>query len=249
VILIDINKFANIKKYGNEYKLTLLKCLPSGKCGGFKEKVNDEKMDCNIKRAKAKIFEIAACNEWEWFITGTLDKEKYDRVDIETYIKDLTKFIGNQRVKHKAALKYLLIPELHNDGVSWHFHGLLKGQSEDALRKFTLVEKLPNRIRKLIKSGRVIYDWPDYSDKFGYVTMERVQNKQAISRYITKYLNKDLATSGRYSKQLYYRSRGLEGCQEIKKGLLQIAPDKWDYVNDYIKILWIKAEDVNKYVR
>jgi len=251
VIIIDLGKFANIKRYGNEYKLTLLKCLPSGSCGGYREKVNDYKLDCNIKRAKSKIFELSACNEWDYFITGTLDKGKYDRTDLEKYIKDLSQFFRNQRRKYNTDIKYLIIPELHQDGESWHFHGLVKGQLAGAIRQFGLTENLPYRLRKLISDGRVIYDWKDYRNKFGYVTLEQVRSHEAISRYITKYLNKELARSGekRYGRQLYYRSRGLRQAEQIKKGLLAVAPDNWDYENDYVKILWFNSDVVNNYVK
>jgi len=51
--------------------------------------VNDEKLDESIIRAKNKIFELAFCNPWQYFFTGTLNPKLYDRTDLKKYHKDL----------------------------------------------------------------------------------------------------------------------------------------------------------------
>ncbi len=47
--------------------------------------VNDEKLDESIIRAKNKIFELAFCNPWQYFFTGTLNPKLYDRIDLQKY--------------------------------------------------------------------------------------------------------------------------------------------------------------------
>ena len=42
---------------------------------------------------KAVLFELAFCNPWEFFFTGTLDKNKYNREDLDKFHKDFTRFI------------------------------------------------------------------------------------------------------------------------------------------------------------
>ena len=50
--------------------------------------VNENKLDDNIARAKDRIFDLAYCNPWQYFFTGTLDASKYNRQDLEKFHKD-----------------------------------------------------------------------------------------------------------------------------------------------------------------
>ena len=52
--------------------------------------VNDTKLEESISRAKRVIYEIARCNEWDFFITLTVNSKKYDRTDLDKFHKDLT---------------------------------------------------------------------------------------------------------------------------------------------------------------
>ena len=60
------------------------------------------------------IYELAACNPWDWFVTFTLDKNKYDRTNLPKFQKDLSQFIRDFRKKTGAQVKYMLIPEQHS---------------------------------------------------------------------------------------------------------------------------------------
>ena len=240
-----------IKKYGDLYKLTLHKVIREA---GWEEindssvleaktKKNTVKLDNNISRAKSRIFEIAMCNDWDYFITCTLDKQKYERTDLDAFRKDLAHFIRNQRIKYQCDIRYLLIPELHSDGKSWHMHGLLGGVKDDMIADFD--NTVPMKIRILGYKN-----YPDYAKKFGYVSMGTIKNKDAIAKYITKYINKDIQKSvTELGKHLYYCSRGLNKAVKIKQGILRDYPAQWHYENDYVKIYWCKEfEEVNKYI-
>ena len=41
--------------------------------------VNNNKINESILRSKTKIFELAFCNPWDWFFTGTINPNKQDR--------------------------------------------------------------------------------------------------------------------------------------------------------------------------
>ncbi|HZK70745.1 MAG TPA: hypothetical protein VFD03_04375 [Clostridia bacterium] len=255
--VIYSKEVAIIKRYDDKYKLTLYNCL---RANGWEDKKpnhdriwenisksppggGDHKMQNNISRARAKIFELSMCNEWEYFITMTLDKEKYKRDDLEKFQKDLTIFIRNFRRDKSPGLKYLFIPELHHDGINWHIHGLIKGLDEKYLSKF-IKGIHPN---KLVKSE--FLNWQDYSDKFGFISLGIIENHEATAKYITKYISKDLDKSVKeLSKHLYYCSQGLKGAEVIKKGTLLKVPDVWEFRNDYVSIIWIDASEVNSYV-
>ena len=242
MIKIEIRKYANIKKYGDYYKLTAFNYMPCTKNEPTGE-VNDTKLSCNISRAKSRIFELALCNPWDYFITATLNKEKYDRTNLKKYQKDLSRFIRNQRSKNGSQLKYLLIPELHSDNVSWHMHGLIRGVSEQMLSEFD-PDKHP---LKLIVGG--YKNWQDYESKFGFVSLGQIKNGQAVSGYITKYITKDTQKNvTEVGSRMFYSSQGLKGAEVIKKGTLATLPAQWDFSNDYVNILWIPKEEVNKYV-
>ena len=92
-------------------------------------------------------------------------------------------------------------------------HGLIRGIPFDALRPFNLSEKLPKYIRDKLTQGWLVYDWPDYRKRFGFVDIEPVRSRDAAARYITKYLTKDitLVTSQelKSGKHLYFHTRGL----------------------------------------
>lgn len=39
------------------------------------QQVNDTKLDNNFSRARSMVLQYALCNPWEYFFTGTLDRE------------------------------------------------------------------------------------------------------------------------------------------------------------------------------
>lgn len=239
-----------LKKYNdNTYKLIFFKFGISP--GGYEKnesKVNAaliqnrnmEKLESNISRTRSRIWEYAACNQFDAFITLTLDKSKMNRYDLEEYIKELGQFIRDNRKSKKSNIQYLLIPEKHKDG-AWHMHGLIKGINSDELVPFTLQDKIPVKIKNLIRKGRIIYNWIPYSEKFGWVTLEEVHNQEAVSKYITKYIKKDVGVSvTELNKKSYYCSRGLNKSELIKKGTFPTQLRKalnFNFENDYVGII------------
>jgi hypothetical protein len=241
--LPKVTKHFNIKQYNADvYKITEFKTpffMPGREDYRSSENrnINEEKLDNNISRAKSMIFEYAACNEFDYFVTFTLSKDKHDRYDLTGFIKKLGQDIRDLRKRKGIDIKYLLIPEPHKDG-AWHMHGLIKGIPLEQLELFTLEDKLPNRLLDMIKKGRKIYNWPLYSEKYGFCTLEKVRSQIAISKYITKYISKALRVelSREKEKKLYYNTKGLSTALEVYRGLynpkIDIVPD---YENEYVK--------------
>lgn len=60
-------------------------------------KKNDVKLDSNFSRARSMVLQYALCNPWEYFFTGTLDRQKFDRYDLDTYAARLMQFIRDKR--------------------------------------------------------------------------------------------------------------------------------------------------------
>ena len=239
---------AILRSFGDyEFKLTRCRCvrtkgveLPEG---FYKEKgsVNDKKLMDNIARARSAVREIGLCNLWEWFVTITIDPAQYDRHNLKKFHKDLAHWIRDYNRKHGTSIRYLFIPEQHEDG-AWHEHGLLMGLPLEHLTAFTLSDHLPYYILNKLKKGLPVYNWPAYAKKFGFVDIEPIRSRGAAVNYITKYITKDMNRSvSEVGAHLYYASQGLKRSQEVKRGIMSadILPD---FENEHCKINWFGGD-------
>lgn len=132
-----------------------------------------------IRRAKNKIFDIALCNDWEWFATLTFD-DKNNRYDNKQISKAVKTWCRNMVNRHN--LKYILVPELHKDGAI-HLHGLISGDV-GASKAFT-----PNN-KPIFQNRKRVYNIGRWSG--GFSTATKVKDNLAVSKYITKYITKDI---------------------------------------------------------
>lgn len=209
--------------------------------------VNECKLDANISRAKQKIFEYAYCNDWDYFFTGTLDGNKYDRTNLEKFHADITQFVRDQRKKYGTDIQFLLIPERHEDLKSWHMHGFFKGVPAEALHRFKIGDKMGKSLAEKVKKGDEVYKWNDYDKKFGFCDLEPIKNQEAVSKYVTKYVTKQLGALVQViNAHIYYCSRGLNTAALKKKGTitkpLVIAPYS-QYHNDHVDISWYEYSE------
>lgn len=179
---------------------------------------NDKKLENNLSRARSKVFEYALCNDFKYFVTLTLDKNKYDRYDLKKFIKDLGKLIQNHFNRKKIEFKYILIPEMHKDG-AWHLHGL-----------FT---SIPDKYLEINKNGYL--DFKLYSERFGYCSLSEIRDKVKCATYITKYITKEMGDNIEKNHKSYYCSRGLNTAQKVFEGNLDEEID-CDFQNDYVQI-------------
>lgn len=213
---------------------------------GTEKKITTEnvgKLEASISRTRSTIFELSMCNEWEYFVTLTLNPEYHDRQDLNNYKKKLSTWIKNYNRIHKTNIKYLLIPEQHADGKSWHMHGLIMGLPEKHLHKFTEQERLPIKILIELKRGHQVYTWEAYAKTFGYISISKTRHIESVSKYITKYITKDLAkTRIGLNDHLYYCSQGLKRAELIYTGQLTKELDE-DYSNEYVKIKTLQSFD------
>lgn len=208
--------------------------------GGIKRNrnINDEKLCNNLIRAKMKVFEYAMCNNFDYFVTLTLNGNKYNRYNLDKFIKDLGQFIRDYRKKYCVDIQYILIPERHQDE-AWHMHGLMKGILEKHLR--------------VNENGHK--EWEAYTKKFGYMSIDNIRNKDAVSKYITKYISKSI-DGGKgvteKNKKLYYASRGLRTAEIIKRGMLsavEVELIPWEYENEYVKTVVLSHEELDKIIK
>lgn len=142
--------------------------------------------DRGARRAKKRLFELCMCNEFDTFITLTLDRRKIDRYDIKAVTKKLNVWLDN-RVRRKG-LRYVLVPELHKDGAI-HFHGLV---NSEALQLVDSGHK--------DKKGRDIFNVTDW--KMGFTTAVKVdENYRRVCNYVSKYITKQYGGGGKGANQ------------------------------------------------
>lgn len=184
----------------------------------------------NLVRTASKIEELGLCNRWAFFGTITINPQNGRRDDLgDIYKRFCRDYIRNKRdylrrfCKKKnlslddANFTYLIVPELHADGFSYHLHGLfdigdlwadtfLDYNSEIGKRK------LPKYIKEnSSEPGRLFYS-SEIQEKFGWNVFEIIRDKRAAVRYLLKYIRKgmrDVAKTVDSEKNLYWHSLGL----------------------------------------
>ena len=148
----------------------------------------------SMKRAKAKVFDYAMSNSWDYFVTLTFNKEKVDRYDYDSCVKAMKSFLKYAR-RRNPDFKYILVPELHEDG-AFHFHGL-----------FADCPNLPmTDSGHKDKKRRTVYNIDGY--KYGFTTVTKVTDSKAAGNYMTKYITKALCAVSKGRKR-YWKSRNL----------------------------------------
>lgn len=200
--------------------------------------VNEEKLSNNVARARAMIFDLAYCNPWQFFFTGTIDGTKHDRTDLDNIMKKFSQWVRDLKRRKGYDIEYLLIPELHFDGVSWHLHGFLKGLPDSELEQFKIGDVMGAGIARKVKKGEEVYNWPAYAKRFGFCDLEPIRNHEACAKYVTKYITKELSRSvSDVGAHMYYRSKGLKTPEKVLQGTFGGYIEA-DYEGDYCSVLF-----------
>ncbi len=143
----------------------------------------------SMARTVNKVYAIARGNAWEWFCTFTFSPEVVDRYDYAAVSGLMHRWLDSCR--HQSSdMQYMVVPELHKDG-AFHFHGLFS--------KCGGVLKLSH-----FRDG--VYNIRSFL--YGHTTALIVVNPDAASRYISKYITKDLCAVSA-GKRRYWASRNV----------------------------------------
>lgn len=202
------------------------------------KRLSGERMLESLSRSKRLIWEYARCNEWDYFVTLTIDPEKYDRKNLRAIYCDMSRMLAklNQSVTgenwgRQRKIEYVIVPELHKDGCV-HFHGLMRGFHKSDLRY--------NEHNKL--------EWRHWRDNFGFMNMEPVRDRKKVASYVTKYITKDLKNAvTRSGDHVFYASHGLKKAVELYRGYGEYTGE-WDYSHPdgYIYIKTLTREQLEK---
>lgn len=196
-------------------------------------------------RSKNKIIEYALNNNWNYFVTITIDKKLHNRTNYKELTKRLRKYLNNYKNRYDHNFKYILIYEPHkkkeiNGKNAIHYHGLFYIENENYFNlKF-----------KKRKGKALIYQSLKIRDLYGINNFTLIYNNgEFLSYYISKYITKNINKSIILSKR-YFNSTGLNGyIKDITSGSVENRfldlGLKADYKNKFVKKYRFTYEEYN----
>lgn len=220
--------------YGDSsyYRLVLPKT--NRKCYTLSEIANELNEDGHIKtfsgeidrislsRTKRNIREICLSNDFEYFVTFTVNSKNADRFSLDECQDLIRKRLKSYKKRICKDLKYILITEKHKNG-AFHFHGMMKGLRESDF----YINKNGFLSNKMF-------------DKVGFNSFCKIAGNYArCCNYIIKYITTDCVKNS--SNQVYFCSRGLRKADKFD---VKIDTElEYTFENDYVKILDFNAEE------
>ena len=190
----------------------------------YNDIVNKEEVErISLSRTKRNIREIALCNNFDYFLTFTINSKNCDRFSLDACQNTLKKLIKAYKRKYND-FSYVIITEKHKNG-AFHFHGLCKGLNNNDL---------------YINNN--CYLSSHFFDKLGFNSFSMIKDYNKCCNYITKYITKDCVKNSH--NQIYIVSRGLKKANRIELKELIDSSIQWDFTNDYCCIKNIKEQEL-----
>lgn len=191
------NKVEIIKKLN---KLTFLKEDRAKRERLLKElepKINIADIKHSARRARQNLYDICLCNDFQYFVTFTYDKEKIDRYNDEKTRRAFSIWANNIR-KIYPDMYYVAVCEYHEKG-ALHYHLLVGGiKWEDLKPEFWKLDK------KTLAPIYTVGAWP-----WGYSTVSRIRNGEAAKHYICKYITKQHFDERFFNKRRFHTSHNI----------------------------------------
>lgn len=159
------------------------------------EKKKEHSINSSLSRSINAIYNISRSNVWDWFFTFTFNPDSVDSYNYNDCVQCLSKWLNNVR-RTCPDIRYLIVPEKHESG-RFHFHGLFA-----CCDNLGFVDS-----GKKTKKGQVIFNISKY--KYGFTTATRIDDNAKATKYICKYINKDLISDS-FNKKRYWVSRNVE---------------------------------------
>jgi hypothetical protein len=185
---------------------------------------NEDNLERSLRRSKQLVADYALNNPFELFSTFTFSPKKTaNRQDPDLVKSQMSNWLKNQQTR-TGKFAYLIVPELHKDGKSLHFHALFAGYEGVLLDSG---EKI---------NGRKAYNFKSYT--LGINSAVRIDNIEAVSSYIRKYITKDMPQF--HGKHRYWATKSL------MRPRTEDNPDEWYlretaqkvYVSEYGRTLF-----------
>lgn len=226
-----------IQKENSDKEEFLKKCYAddSEKAKEEIEKLRQKKRSISsyssTQRTKKTILEYLLSNQWEFFCTFTFNPALVDRTDFYEVSQKLSKWLQHLKERYAHDLMYVVVPELHSDGRSYHFHAVMSNVGKMQLMPF--YHKNDNGISSQVftKSGQEIYVINHW--RYGYSTAIELEHNAdsstKIAYYMTKYITKDLC-SNTLNRRRYWVSRST-----VSKPIEEFLNIDFDNIDYYIK--------------
>lgn len=155
------------------------------------------------RRAKAAIKDLILCNDFDCFVTLTLDAAQIDRDDYGAVMKKLNRYLDNRVRRH--GLIYLGVAELHKKG-GIHYHLLCNSEALQLVDSGTVSckgHKKPIKVATADRYGipaadrHTVYNVQDW--RLGFSTAIMTYGpRAAVANYIGKYIAKGCKVGGRW---------------------------------------------------
>lgn len=184
-----------------------------------------ESSRCSLSRTKRRIKEICLCNEFEFFVTLTINSKNADRFNLDEVQSTLRNKFRTYKRYYSKDFKYIFITEKHKDG-AFHFHGMMKNIDEND-----------------IYINDFGYYSSHYFDKLGFNSFSKIVDYNKCCSYIMKYITKDCVRNS--SGSIFFHSQGLKKCD-----IFSFSPsndkiiDKFvTFSNDYVDCFDFNVND------
>lgn len=142
-----------------------------------------ESVRCSLSRTRNRILKIALSGNFKYFATFTFNSLYVDRYSYD----DCAKFMMEWLHSLPPNTQYIVVPELHKDG-AYHFHGLFSD------------------IKELNYAGNFkigdVFHCPSFT--FGFHSFCPISDPVRVSRYIVKYISKELIAVAPGRKRYWY---------------------------------------------
>ena len=198
----------------------------------------------SISRTKQMIYRICRSNIWDYFVTITFDPQRVNRQNYDSILSITTEYLKALKRKYKDFV-YILVPELHSDGVSWHMHGLFKNIPDTELL-FS---------GKYDDNGLEIYNLKHKF--FGWTTLTKVKDNDRVTMYMCKYITKMMFDQSKNRKRYIASHNCIKPVEnnyfvQDPQRIVKFIQDKLTYVktlefNDS-RITYLELDNANYYL-
>lgn len=182
----------------------------------------------SVSRLKSRVQELILCNEWNCFVTFTLDKSKRERNSLESF-DALTRHLKYVRQTRCPELRFMLLLEQHKNG-GYHGHALMYLPADFISNEF-------------IVNDNGYFEWLDISCRFGFMSIKPYDGTLRACNYVTKYVTKDLI-SGRVLRT----SKGLNKPFVIRNLSIGITSNVSNvYRSEYVITVLLSVDSFENY--
>ncbi|GHU74047.1 hypothetical protein FACS1894188_01150 [Clostridia bacterium] len=223
--------------------------------------IADERFKQSIIRSKSNVIQYGENNRWQFFGTLTLSSKRFGKECGSERLVEVSKYVRQSfrnYQKKNPDFKYLLIPEIGKKG-RLHFHCLLMGIStKDIFRSSYRIKPKKHTKKTKGKKARLVrtMKWKFFEKNLGITDIQPIGNVTACSRYITKYISKDMFGGSLVPPggHLYYCSQGLSKDTVVAVGILrqEIPFDSpevdFAFENEYVKLFTSNKDIFSSFV-